>query len=43
MLKTKDLDFVVLGDNKNFILDIFKAYNIVPSYNRFFDYNDTTI
>ena len=45
--KPKDLDFVVLGDNKDFILDIFKVYDIVPSYNRFlgykFDYNDTTI
>lgn len=45
--KPKDLDFVALGDNKDFILDIFKAYDIVPSYNRFlgykFDYNDTTI
>ncbi len=45
--RPKDLDFVVLGDNKDFILDIFNAYDIVPSYNRFlgykFDYNDTTI
>lgn len=45
--KPKDLDFVVLGNNKDFILDVFKSYNIVPSYNKFqgykFDYHDTTI
>ncbi len=33
--KPKDLDFVVLGHDKKWILEVFEKFKIVPEYNRF--------
>ncbi len=45
--KPKDLDFVVLGHDKEWILEVFEKFKIVPEYNRFggykFTYQGTTI
>lgn len=43
----KDLDFVVLGSDKEWIEKVFEAFKIVPRKNKFggykFEYNGTTI
>lgn len=43
----KDLDFVVLGEDEKWFLEVFNAYKIKPKRNKFggfkFEYNNTTI
>ena len=45
--KPKDLDFVVLGKDKEWILEVFNKFGIVPEYNRFggfkINYNETVV
>ena len=45
--KPKDLDFVVLGKDKEWILEVFDKFGIIPEYNRFggfkINYNETVV